>query len=55
MAQFGNQHAQLVTSPADELLYGLGYLQTIHQDRYERFIDPLAHRDEPATWNKALK
>lgn len=57
VAQFGNQHAQLVTSPADELLYGLRCLQTnpIHQDRYERFIGPLVYHDEPATWDEALK
>lgn len=57
VAQFGNQHAQFVTSPADELLYGLRCLQThpIHQDRYERFIGPLVYHDEPATWNEALQ
>ncbi len=57
VAQFGNQHAQFVTSPADELLYGLGCLQThpIHQERYERFIGPLVYHDEPATWNEALQ
>lgn len=57
VAQFGNQHAQFVTSPADELIYGLGCLQThpIHQDRYERFIGPLVYHNEPATWNEALQ
>lgn len=57
VAQFGNQHAQFVTSPADELRYGLGCLQThpIHQERYERFIGPLVYHDEPATWNEALQ
>ncbi|MBT2785159.1 MULTISPECIES: nucleotidyl transferase AbiEii/AbiGii toxin family protein [unclassified Halomonas] len=57
VAQFGNQHAQFVTNPAGELLYGLGCLQThpIHQDRYERFIGPLVYHDEPATWGDALQ
>lgn len=57
VAQFGNQHAQFVTNPADELLHGLGCLQTnpIHQDRYERFIGPLVYHDEPLSWNEALK
>ena len=42
---------------ADELLYGLGCLQTnpIHQDRYERFIGPLVYHDEPASWDEALQ
>ena len=49
--------ATAVTSPADELLYGLGCLQTnpIHQDRYERFIGPLVYHDEPASWDEALQ
>ena len=57
VSQFGNQHTQFVTSPADELLYGLGCLQTnpIHQDRYERFIGPLVYHDEPASWDEALQ
>lgn len=57
LAQFGNQHAQFVTSPADELRYGLACLQTnpIHQYRYERFIGPLVYHDEPASWNEALQ
>ncbi|MGP9768160.1 nucleotidyl transferase AbiEii/AbiGii toxin family protein [Halomonas sp. AOP13-D3-9] len=57
VVQFGNQHAEFVTNPADELLYGLGCLQVnpIHQDRYERFIGPLVYHDEPATWYEALQ
>ncbi|AZM96559.1 nucleotidyl transferase AbiEii/AbiGii toxin family protein [Vreelandella venusta] len=57
VAQFGNQHAQFVTNPASELLYGLWCLQThpIHQDRYKRFIGPLVYHDEPASWNEALQ
>lgn len=57
VVQFGNQYAQFITNIADELLYGLGFLQDhpIHQDRYERLIGLLVYHEEPATWNEALQ
>lgn len=56
-AQFGNQHAQFLSTPVAELLHGLECLRTnpCHQARYERFIVPLVYHNDPAAWSDALE
>lgn len=54
--RFGNRHSEFVTSPQEELMFGLGSLRDnpVHQERYARFLGPLVYHQTPADWAPAL-
>lgn len=55
--RYGNQHAQLVSSPIDELRFGLQLLidNPIFIDRYNNYVSPMVYADTPVTWRAALE
>ncbi len=55
--QFSSQHKNFLNNPYKELQYGLQLLtnQTVHQERYEKFIGPLVYHPSPASWDEAIE
>ena len=47
--RYGNQHAEFVTSPIDELKYGLQILASdpIHEQRYSQYLAPMVYAEDP--------
>ncbi len=55
--RYGNQHAQLVSTPIDELRFGLQLLidNPIFPERYNNYVSPMVYADTPVTWAEALE
>ena len=55
--RYGNQHAQMVSSPIDELRFGLQLLidNPIFLERYNNYVSPMVYADTPVTWAEALE
>lgn len=55
-ARYGSQHPQMLTSPFDELRYGLNLLETnvIHRQRYEEYVEPIVYSKTPISWDDAF-
>ncbi len=57
IARYGNQHPQLVSSPIDELRFGLQRLidNPIFPERYNNYVSPMVYANTPVTWTEALE
>ena len=55
--RYGNQHAEFVTSPNDELSYGLDLLSSepIHKLRYTHYLAPMVYAEDPVNWEEAFR
>lgn len=54
--RYGNQHTEFVTSPTDELRYGLDLLalEPIHEQRYTQYLAPMVYAKNPVEWKDAF-
>lgn len=54
--RYGNQHAELVRNPVDELIFGLSLLENEphHKSRYQEYVAPMVYAKCPATWDTAF-
>lgn len=54
--RYGNQHAQMLESPLDELRFALTLLENdpIHQKRYEHYVQPMVYAENKTAWHDAF-
>jgi hypothetical protein len=50
-------HVKLVSSPIDELRFGLQLLidNPVFLERYNNYVSPMVYADTPVTWAEALE
>lgn len=54
--RYGNQHAEFLVSPNDELNYGLKLLasEPVHEQRYTQYLSPMVYAENPVNWEDAF-